>query len=103
MQITTFILFIVAAPILFCMLTWVAATVYRLYFPEKPLPLDRQLSIVSRWEPSAPEMPVPIGVREIKEDQRRRRRSRATHYQFANGLSNGVPSDWLEDVKQRRN
>lgn len=103
MHVTTLIFLIVAFPVLFCMLTWVAATTYRLYFPENPLPLEKELTFVSRHEATSVRTPIPIGVREIKEDQRRRRRASCISYQFANGMSSGVPSDWLDDVWQRRN
>lgn len=102
-HVTSLIFLLVAIPILFCMITWVAATAYRLYFPEKPVPLERELAFVSRAEPTSSELLVPIGVREIKEDERRRRLSESTSYQFTNGMSNGVPSDWLDDVWCRRN
>lgn len=102
-HVTSLIFLIVAVPILFCMITWVAATAYRLYFPEKPLPLERELTFVSHIESTPSQLPVPIGVREIKEDERRRRLSQSTSYQFTNGMSSGVPSDWLDDVWQRRN
>lgn len=85
------------------MMTWVIATAYRLYFPEKPIPLEKELTFVSRIQPASSQLPVPIGVRQIKEDQRRRRQSRSVSYDFSNGISNGVPSDWLDDVWRRRN
>lgn len=104
MQVVSLIFIIVAIPIVFCMLTWVAATVYRLYFPEKPLPIDRHFSIVSRSGPESPEMAVPVGVREIKEDQQRWQRSETiSPYYFSCGISNGLPSCWLDDVWRRRN
>lgn len=102
-QVTSLIFLFAAIPILFCMITWVIATAYRLYFPEKPLPLEKELGFVMRIEPSTSELAVPIGVREIKEDERRRRLSESVNYQFTNGISNGVPSDWLDEVWQRRN
>lgn len=102
-HVTSLIFLIVAIPILFCMITWVVATAYRLYFPEKPRPLERDLSFVSTFKPAPSEAPVPIGVREIKEDERRRRLTRAASYLFTNGISSGVPSDWLDDVWKRRN
>ncbi len=103
MQVTSLIFLVVAIPILFCTITWVIATAYRLYFPEKPLPLEKELSFVSHIAPSSSALPVPIGVREIKEDERRRRLNQSACYRFTNGMSNGVPSDWLDDVWRRRN
>lgn len=103
MQVTSLIFLLVAVPIAFCMLTWVIATIYRLYFPE---PSARELPIRSIRLP-LPIKPVSVamavGVREIKENQRRQFSSSAAHYSFENGLSNGVPSDWVDDVWRRRN
>lgn len=102
-HVASLIFLIVAIPIVFCMITWVVATAYRLYFPEKTRPLERDLTFVSQFKPAHPELPVPIGVREIKEDERRRRLSQSASYLFTHGMSSGVPSDWLDDVWQRRN
>lgn len=104
MHVVSLIFIIVAIPIVFCMLTWVAATVYRLYFPEKPLPLDTQFSLISRAEHATSDLAVPVGVREIKEDQQRWQRSESiSPYYFSCGISNGMPSCWLDDVWRRRN
>lgn len=104
MHVVSLIFIIVAIPIVFCMLTWVAATVYRLYFPEKPLPLESQLSFVSRGDLSTPDLAVPVGVREIKEDQQRWQRSESVApYHFSCGISSGLPTCWLDDVWRRRN
>lgn len=102
MQVTSLIILLVAIPIVFCMLTWVVATAYRLYFPDKPLPLENELTFISRAESTTVDLPVPVGVREIKEDQRRRSGAGCS-YCFAHGISNGVPSGWLEDMWRRRN
>lgn len=104
MDVASLIFIIVAVPIVFCMLTWVAATAYRLYFPEKPLPLETQLSFVSKGQPSTPDLALPVGVREIKEDQQRWQRNEAiSSYHFSCGISNGLPSCWLDDVWRRSN
>lgn len=104
MQVVSLIFIIVAVPIIFCMVTWVAATAYRLYFPEKPLPLETQLSFVSQADHAAINLAVPVGVREIKEDQQRwQRKESITSYHFSCGISTGLPSCWLDDVWRRRN
>lgn len=103
-HVVSLIFIIVAIPVIFCMLTWVAATVYRLYFPEKPLPLESQLSFISSGPHDAPDLAIPVGVREIKEEQRRSQRiEHIAPYSFSCGISNGLPSCWLDDVWLRRN
>lgn len=103
MQVTSLIFVLVAVPIAFCMLTWAVATIYRLYVPEPPAPNEsgRLVRLAPSLKPI--NMAVAVGVREIKENQRRQFSSSAAHYSFSNGLSNGVPTDWVEDVWRRRN
>lgn len=103
MHVTSLIFLLVAVPVAFCMLTWVVATIYRLYFPEPVARVhpERSIRLPLRLKPVS--MAMAVGVREIKENQRRRFSSSATHYSFSNGLSNGVPSDWVDDVWRRRN
>ncbi len=104
MHVVTLIFIIVAIPVIFCMLIWVAATVYRLYFPEKPLPLESQLAFISKAHHGTHDLAVPVGVREIKEEQRRSQDvGRIPPYHFSCGISNGLPSCWLDDVWLRRN
>lgn len=94
-----------AAPLLFFMLVWVAVTAYRIYFPEKSIPFNRD-PVVQRWWVGAAERGIPVGVREIREDQRERHRATTPmpSYHYANGYSlEGLPEDWIEDLHLRRN
>jgi hypothetical protein len=91
-------------PIVFFLLTWVVATVYRLYFPERPLPFERS-PIVLRERATAQGENVPVGVREIREDQRRNRRQKEAQapYQYHAWGETGIPDEWHEDLWRRRN
>lgn len=91
-------------PILFFLLAWVVATVYRLYFPEHPLPFEKD-PVVLREKATASGESIPVGVREIRADQRRNRRQRAQTpaYTYAWGGSDGFPEDWRDDLWRRRN
>lgn len=102
MQVTSLIIVLVAVPIAFCMLTWVIATIYRLYFvgrietvPEFPIRFSRTVASVHTV--------AAVGAREIKESQRKRLSGTHCHYTFSRGLSTGLPSDWLDDMWRRRN
>jgi hypothetical protein len=92
--------FLLVAPLFVFLLTWVVATVYRLYFPERPLPLRSGTVQVHRRRAAAGEE-VPVGVREIREDQRRERTP--VSYQYAGFPTGQLPDDWERDLHQRRN
>jgi len=63
--------------------------VYRIYYPELPLPFDQD-SVVKRERASLEGKSVPVGVREIRADQRReRRQENVTVYNYAWGGSEG--------------
>ena len=93
----------VAVPILFFMLTWVLTASYRICFPEEPLPFEKDRAAL-RQQAAKTGGSVPVGVREIREDQRwRRRRHAEAVYHYAEGGSIGLPPMWKEDLWHRRN
>lgn len=98
------LLVLVVGPVLFFLLTWVVATVYRLYFPEQPLPLESN-PVVVRQRAAANGKSVSVGVREIRADQRWAQRNKVAQsgYHYAWGGSDGFPEIWYEDLWQRRN
>ncbi|MES3629874.1 MAG: hypothetical protein PPP56_06885 [Longimonas sp.] len=99
------VLFIaLVGPILFFLLTWVLATAYRLYFPEKPLSFEGD-SIVLWDERAHEEKSVPVGAQDIRERQRRSQYLRKTSpdYRYAWGDSDGFPEAWRENIRMRRN
>lgn len=103
MSTTTIIFATVAIPVLFFMLTWVITTSYRICFPEEPLPFEKDRAALRKRAPTSGQS-VPVGVREIREDQRRCRSQRAEAlYHYAEGTSVGLPPLWIEDVERRRN
>ena len=95
--------FVLVGPILVFLLVWAGAAVYRLYFPEHSLPF-RGDPVAERAQATAEGECVPVGVREIRADQRRERREEnVTIYNYAWGASEGVPDSWREDLWKRRN
>lgn len=96
--------FVLVGPLLVFLLIWAGAAAYRLYFPERPLPFVDESA--ARWRRSTVEGEegVPVGVRDIRADQRRERRQEdLTIYNYAWGASEGVPDSWREELWQRRN
>jgi hypothetical protein len=95
--------FVLIGPILVFLIIWVGATVYRLYFPERPLPFEQD-PVVKRERATLEGESIPVGVREIRADQRRERRQEdVTVYNYAWGGSEGLPEEWHEDLWRRRN
>lgn len=97
------LLAIVAVPILFFMLTWVAVTACKILFPPKEEEIEhdpgRIRQIASRQGYS-----VPVGVREIREDQRYLiEHINQTTYHYEYGDSEGLPMVWYEELVNRRN
>jgi len=102
-DVTSLIFVLVGVPVIFCVLTYLVATAYRVYFPEKEMPAEEPAEAAPRRRFRKDE-PVTVGVREIKEDQRRMSATPArSFYSFSNGLSNGLPADWMDEVRRRRN
>lgn len=99
----SYLFIVLVGPVLVFLLLWVGATVYRLYHPEEPLPF-REDPVVQRERATAEGTPVPVGVREIRADQRRTRRQADTGaYHYAWGGSDGIPEAWHEELWRRRN
>ena len=92
---------LVVAPLFFFLLTWVVATVYRLYFPEQPLPLRVSTVRLPRRRTAGGEH-VPVGVREIREEQRRDDDGPVA-YQYSGFPTGQLPDDWARDLHERRN
>ncbi len=97
-------LVLVAIPVLFFMLTWVIVTAYRICFPEEALPIERDPLRV-RHRATAAGISIPVGAREIREDQKRYQRQLATRaYHYEEGdLRIGLPEAWMDDLWLRRN
>ncbi len=98
------ILAAVVVPVLFLMLTWVGVTTYRILFPEEPL-APSESPTEKRREATTAGRAMPVGAREIREDQRFyfAKRSRRDHYSYHHGDSDGFPDPWLDNLWLRRN
>lgn len=101
---TVFALFaIVAIPILFFMLTWVVVTACRIFFPEKPQLVEHE-GVFLREKAAREGVSIPVGAREIREDQRHGMRSgEEANYHYLQGDSEGLPVSWFEELQNRRN
>ena len=92
-----------AIPVLFFMLTWAFVTAYRLLFPEEPRPPQKD-PVVVRKVAAAQGQYVPVGAREIREDQRQYLSEHPpAFYTYAYGESEGFPEKWYKDLLHRQN
>lgn len=98
------LLAILIGPLVFFLVTWGITTAYRVYFPDEPLPFEED-PVMERERMTQRGEGVRVGVREIRADQRRKRRKKATQpsYNYAWGGSDGFPDAWEEDLWRRRN
>jgi len=92
----------VAVPILFMMLTWVLVTAYRILKPEDPLPYEYDAAFLRQQATQAGHS-MPVGVREIREDQRHARRMSFQQAYEYHGMPTAVlPESWRDDLWLRR-
>ncbi len=103
MDIIYFAFAALAIPVLFFMLTWAAVTAYRLLFPEEAPPPQKDPVVIRKVAAARGEY-VPVGAREIREDQRLYLSEHPpASYIYAYGESEGFPEKWDEDLLRRRN
>ncbi len=97
---------LVAIPAVCCMIAWVVVTVRRLCVPERaPYRYHAQPLVLQPCEAGMPERaPMPVGVREIREHQRRMlQEQHYVRYCYEDGFSRGLPAAWSEELWRRRN
>ncbi len=103
MDIVYFAFAAVAVPIFFFMAVWVIVTVYRVLVPEEPLPLEKDRVVVRKVATAQGEY-VPVGARDIREDQRHYYTEHPpVPYAYVYGESEGFPEYWDKDLWLRRN
>ena len=97
------LLAIVAVPILFFMITWVAVTACKILFPPKESDVEQDPGRI-RHIATKQGYSIPVGVREIREDQRYfTEQIKQTTYHYEQGDSEGLPMNWYEELANRRN
>ena len=93
---------LIAIPIIILVVVWAAVSVFRLYFPEDPLPLlpdDVLLREQARLNGEA----VAVSALDIRSDLRRRKHDAVVAYHYAGMARAHVPDPWIEDLRRRRN
>lgn len=86
------------------LVVWAVATVYRLYNPDHIPPFEEYSAIRRKAATAEGEERVPVGIREIRADQRRQRQKQEGQgASYTWGRSEGVPEAWFEELWRRRN
>ncbi len=89
--------------LLACLLTWTVVVSLKLWETDTPDAYIRE-SVIVRREAARAGLVLPVGVREIREDQEYGDESRlASTYEYDPFGPTGVPTSWLDDVWLRRN
>lgn len=91
------------APTLLIVTAWGLTTLYRIYFPERLIPLDEDPFFLKKRAIEQGEV-VSVGVFEIYEAQQKRRQEGPTvPYFYYEQTSEGWPDEWTLDLWERRN
>jgi hypothetical protein len=93
---------LVAIPVIILVVVWAAVSAFRLYFPERPLPLlpdDVLIREKARLNGEA----VAVSALDIREDLRRKKHEALVTYQYAGTATAHVPEPWIADLHRRRN
>lgn len=89
--------------LLACLLTWTIVVSLKLWETDDPVSLRRE-SVLVRREAARAGLVMPVGAREIREDQQYGEESRVLlMYDFGPVGSSGIPSAWFDDLWLRRN
>ena len=98
------LLLVIVVLIVLSILGWLITTVNRVFSPPAAPPVEKDL-IVLRAEVMAGSLGIPVGAREIREEQRRYQHVRpGTSYHFAAGdPPGGMPEEWTKNLWLRRN
>lgn len=93
----------VGVVLLACLLTWTVIISLRIWERDDPVALKRE-SVLVRREAAEAGLVVPVGAREIREDQQFGEDPQSLlSYEFGSMGSSGIPGAWHEDLWIRRN
>lgn len=100
-------LVMIAVPAIVVASIWTVVTVYRILYPERPLPFYAD-AVRERQRRTAQGEAVPVGFREIHEEMPLHARRVCSPYRLNRdralaGLPGCVPDPWVEDLHLRRN
>ena len=89
--------------LLACLLTWTIIISLKIWQTEDPVSMKRE-SVLVRREAARAGLVMPVGAREIREDQEYGEESRVLlMYDYGPFGSSGIPPGWFDDLWIRRN
>ncbi|MDX1739707.1 MAG: hypothetical protein R3178_00370 [Rhodothermales bacterium] len=93
----------VGVVLLACLLTWAVVISLKIWERDDPVALRRE-SVLVRREAAQAGLVIPVGAREIREDQQYGEESHALlMYEYGPFGSSGIPNSWHDDLWIRRN
>jgi hypothetical protein len=93
----------VGVVLLACLLTWAVVISLKIWEHDDPVALRRE-SVLVRREAAQAGLAIPVGAREIREDQQYGDDSVALlMYEYSPMGSSGIPDAWHDDLWIRRN
>ncbi len=98
-----FVFTAVGIVLLACLLTWTVVISLKIWERDDPVALKRE-SVLVRREAAEAGMALPVGAREIREDQQFSEEAQAVlPYEYGPLGSSGIPAVWHDDLWIRRN
>lgn len=104
-MVNPFMIFVMMViPIAFFMIVWTIGVAYRLLAVEEPNPTPNDVAVL-RKRMAEEGMGVPVGIREIREDQRCLDAfgDSSEEYVYEGLPRYSLPHCWIENLEQRRN
>lgn len=102
-EVVSLVMFLLFASILLVVVLWAVVCLCRICFPDRPAPLTNN-PVEVRRELTEKGEAVPVGVHEIREDQRYLHTHRqVAEYSYERDVYANLPAAWWDDLRQRCN
>ncbi len=97
----SWLFFLVFFPLVVCLLFWAVLAAIKIFTSEDAA-VEVRRAYADRAKKHA-RQPMKVGARDISEDSHFRTNQGSTRYVLSEGVSAGLPREWVDDVWNRRN